>query len=192
MPYRGGKERFRRSRQTISDHRVAWTRNHMIQLIVRWFEPESNGDLLDDDGNRLADTQIGANVRIELNPASARSGMAFDLTSMSVEELDAFEKIMSLAIDLAKPVVKERDARAREEDPSTSRNARLYRSLPEVVVREGAFAPHGEGVHDGPSDVPSGDAGADGVDGRDRGTGGGVAHDASRLAVPLVHKAKAD
>ena len=176
MTYRGSKERFRGKK--ISDRRIAWTRNHLLEMIVRQFLPEDNGDLTDDDGVLLSETQIGPNVRLEVKSLQAYRGVGFDLTAMTMEELEGFRSTINLAIDLAVPVVRERDRSAREEDSSRSTNPRVYRGLPEVVVRQGAFSKYGEGVHDRPSDVPPGDGGADSLDGGDRGSGGVLADDA--------------
>jgi hypothetical protein len=159
MVMRGSKSRF--LNLALSDYRVAWTKNALAAITVRFFPPEASGDKVDDDtGELLRNIQIGPNVRLDIKPTRAYKAISIELSGLTEPELKGLREIINLAFDLAEPVVKDRDAHAAKEDPNFSVNPRVHRALPEVAIRHGALEKHREGLRDGPEDAPSGSGGA--------------------------------
>lgn len=190
MAMRGAKSRYQGGK--MSEGRIAWTRNILVQLVVRYFEPETNGEKTDLDGNLLRDIQVGPNVRIDYKPNHGYKIFGIELTALTEPELAAFKKIMNLAIDLAEPVVKERDRLAKLEDPNSSTNGRVYRALPEVAIREGAFTPYRQGVQLRSEGAPEGPGGAEPGDGGVRGDQRELADEVPPGAGSIVDSSETD
>lgn len=99
-----------------------------------------------DKNSEYASTEEGkdVNVYIKVGKGSA----ALNLTSLTREELDAVGAMLATAFELAAPICEMRDQRAieREEagddDDSGEYLWRLYRQVPEVLVRNGEVYEH--------------------------------------------------
>jgi len=100
----------------------------------------------------------------------------YTLTAMTHEELKLFREIVTMALDMAEPIVIERDRKAQDAfDQGDDSFARIYRQVPRLIVRERNVRADSEGVHDG----PEGDA--DGAGG-ERDSSGGLRGVGSELA----------
>lgn len=83
--------------------------------------------------------------------------VTIDLTSLTATELAAFKHTVLIATEVAEPICKALDDRAREEmNNGNDANPRCYRPLPTVVVRPRAFREYSGGLLDGRKDVLSG------------------------------------
>jgi hypothetical protein len=88
------------------------------------------------------------------NNASNRN-FIISLSRMTVEELDLFEEIVNIAINLARPLSHHLDQWVEEnkEELSADFESRLYRPLPTVVYGKGALAAYDQELFDGYQDV---------------------------------------
>jgi hypothetical protein len=163
--YTGGSrnQRFRKIQKGIYvKERIAWVSTLIGQITLYFY----------DEGTEIADqsNEPGPTVKV-LIPRLRGAAIHWELTALTIEELDAMRQFFTLAFDTAEPIVRMRDKAA--QDAFTEGNdsfARVYRQLPQLVVRERPEREHDQGILDGPSDVPSGD-----TDGRSEGgPAGGV------------------
>lgn len=77
------------------------------------------------------------------------------LTSYTLAELEAMEKLYKLAFELAKPLAAERDRKARENhEAGIGTDYRLYRRPPVTVGIEGDSDEHDQSVYFRPPPVP--------------------------------------
>ena len=159
----GSRGRFKNlTKGTYAKERLAWVNTLLGQQTLYFYE----------EGTEIAErtTEPGPTVKV-LIPRLNGQAVHWDLSALTIEELDAMREFFTLAFDTAEPVVRMRDKAAH--DAFTEGNdsfARLYRQLPQLVVRERKEREHDQGILNGPSDVPSGDS-----DGRSEGSpAGGV------------------
>lgn len=90
--------------------------------------------LLSSPGHWTAET--GTTVLISLKYGSLRTGVLLDLSSMSEDELNAFEAFVLEAVKRARPSVLERDAIAREaENNGDFGYERSSKTSPRLVVQ---------------------------------------------------------
>lgn len=185
--YRPGLRNTKYRKGKISEQRMAWVDTALGQLILMYY-PEWETQK---ENER---TESGPTVKI-LIPRPSGPTVQWDLTYLTEVELDAVEEFIALAISTARPSVQERDRTANEAfsrgDDSFSR---VYRQVPQVVVRPRQERQHGEGVLDGSEDVPQSDEpdlGAGG-DGGVRRAGGSVADEGSVQGGPEDDRAQAN
>lgn len=131
----------------MSDYRVAFTKNLFGSFNIRQYLPK---DETEEDVRAYAlENQIGPTVQLQLDLQKMRRPIGMNLTNLTIEELDALRSIINLAFDLAEPVVKDRDKVAQDaKDAGDDSYARVYRQIPEFVVRTGKVLAYGEGVLD--------------------------------------------
>lgn len=136
------KRQFERAPKTkpsryVSDRRRAWVTMDGDELIL-YVNPEED----DTDSIKIA---------------SRRQHLvwSFDLTRLSVAELEAFKSIFNLAFELAHPLAAERDRKALEDhENGIGTQHRIYRRLPTTVGLEGDEREYVEGVQFRPPPVP--------------------------------------
>jgi hypothetical protein len=147
--YKAGTRRtdLGKSDAEMSPNRFAWLKCVFGQLVIMVHPTEPVEDDFD--------------VKI-LYPQPSGRNIYFDLTSMTEEELDAFDKLMSTAIKWARPIVKERDKRAADAFAAgDDRFPRVYRALPQLIFRKGHERAHWKELRE----RREGDAGVVGVPG---------------------------
>lgn len=129
----------------MSDYRIAFTKNFFGSFNVREYLPD---DELDEEVRAYAtENQIGPTVQLQLDLNRMRRPVGLNLTNLTLVELEALRTIVNLAFDLAEPVVKDRDKVAQDaKDSGDDSYARVYRQVPEFVVRPGKVLAYGEGV----------------------------------------------
>lgn len=126
----------------MSVGRIAWLRVAIGQFIILRHPKDDE------------DKEAGPTVRLYLPRPGARP-MQYNLTALTKQELDWLRDLLNLACDLAEPIVEHRDKVAQDAfDNGDDSFARIYRQVPQLIVRERAFEGHGEGVYDGSSGVP--------------------------------------
>jgi hypothetical protein len=146
----------------MSDRRVAWAEFLFGKIIVRQFWPE---DETDPEMREYAEeNQVGPNVIVQLDfGRNGRRPIYLNLTALTAEEVQVFRDVMDFAFDLAVPVAKDRDeVAARAKDAGDDSYSRVYRAVPQFIVRNGKVIPYGESVQDGSDDVPGGPRGVRG------------------------------
>lgn len=107
-------------------------------------------------------------------PTGAKS-YTINLTGMTEVELQLFREALLIGVEIALPIVRERDKLAKEalDDGDPDADDRVYRGLPIVVVNKGILTEHDQRILDGHKDVlagstqhvitarPTGDSGGD-------------------------------
>jgi len=129
-PYNRGD---RTKREQIAPQWARWVttfRNFLVQLIT---EEEVEGQ--------------GPSVIFYVPMSHNGVRFAFDFTALSPDELDAVEGLLKSCIDLARPIVKHRDGKAKQDAADGyDSNPRVYRPLPTVVERAWARGLDGQSL----------------------------------------------
>jgi hypothetical protein len=121
----------------MSRNRWAWCKVYFGQFVIwaDYFETE--------DG---AETDEVKDIKL-VYPVPNRPVVSWNLTALTTEELDATKELIDHAFALARPYCVARDKEAKdafaEGDDSHSR---IYRSVPQLVYREGAVSEHSKSV----------------------------------------------
>jgi len=124
----------------LSKNRWAWCRVFFGQFVI-W------ADYYTDHPDEVKDIKI-------VYPIPNRAPVTWNLTACTEDELDAIEELLMTAINLARPICKERDQEAKDAfEQGDDTFSRIYRTAPQLVYREGPFREHGEGVQHGPEDA---------------------------------------
>lgn len=151
----------------ISENRFAWLRTVVGQFVIMRY-PDPNL-AVDDEEDVPTDPEIGPSYLLVL-PIPGRKPLKYNLTALTLEELELTRQFFNLAFDMAEPVVRHRDKVA--EDAAAEGDdgfARYYRQVPQFVVREGTFREDDQRLLHGSEDLPSGAGGGSDPDGGVRG-----------------------
>lgn len=142
-------------RWKISDNRIAWARVAPVLVsIMRYTEEEMR---LAEDVPPDEDYETGDTYRLLISLPNMRRPITINLTALTFEELEAFEKLVNLAITISKPVVQERDRKAAEASANGDDSfSRIYRPVPQFIIREGSFGEDAKSVLDGLAYAPEG------------------------------------
>lgn len=166
-------QRYRKlQRGEYTKERAAWVNTFLGQAVL-FVYPE---------GHVIAEAtkEPGPTVKV-LIPRHKGPTVHWDLTALTMEELDMLREFFRVAFDTAEPIVRERDRMAQDALAEGNDSfSRVYRQVPQLVVRPRTEREHGESVLDRSEDVPESD-----TDGRDdsstpggvRGPGGELADD---------------
>lgn len=140
----------------MSDRRVAWAEFLFGKIIVRQFLPEDETDA--EMREYAEENQVGPTVIVQMDfGRGGRRPIYLNLSALTAEEVRVFRDVMNFALDLAEPVANDRDEVARRAQAAGDDSyARVYRAVPQFIIRAGKVIPYGEGVQDGPEDVPGG------------------------------------
>lgn len=131
---RGSTNRVRSSKPTtlgrFGEARESWVRVNATEFILYEYHAADE----DDEGTFEYDDL--PDVKLAIRLAGVRRPARVSLTAFRVDELDAFEKFITRAIEKARPVCAELDARAQKDfEDGDDTHARLYRPVPEFHVR---------------------------------------------------------
>lgn len=111
----------------------------------------------DEENNAKIESEQGDNIVLMITVPGSRRPLKWNLSAMTLEELEATRQFFEHLFDLADPIIRERDKVA---DEAFSRGDdsynRVYRSLPQFITRPRKESPNSESVHDGPEDAPQG------------------------------------
>src|SRR5690606_6161238 len=100
----------------------------------------------------------------------------YTLTALTHEEFVLFKEIVTMALDMAEPIILERDRKAQHAfDNGDDSFARVYRQVPRLVVRQRPVGADDQGVHDGPEGDAPGAGGGEPSGGGVRGGGAELA-----------------
>lgn len=133
--------------------RVGWSQVSGIETVVMMYPDKPNER--DPEEHAYAQNEPGYSIRLMFMRYGRNMSLA--LTSLTLDELVAFEEAVKLAISLARPVVELRDKAANEAfDEGNDSFARLYRAIPKVTVRERYVREYGGSILDGSSDALAG------------------------------------
>lgn len=109
------------------------------------------------------DPEAGDDLVVAFNQLGRRYGSALNLTQLTAKELTAFREFINRAIDLAEPVVRQRDEEADHAfNEGNDTFERIYRAVPQLVYREGAVETYCKSLFERPDDLPDGERDGDG------------------------------
>lgn len=141
----------------MSESRWAWVRNVIGQFVILVTPTEDKPDDL--------------TVRL-FHPIPNRPSIDWNLTAMTEEELLLFKELIDLAFEWALPVVRNRDKEAADAfAKGDDSHARVYRQVPQLVIRKRPEHEYREGVSKRSGVIPGRDGGAINPDERLRGQG---------------------
>lgn len=182
--YRPGKSGRRVRSWKISPNRVAWARLGVaLFALMRYTEEEMR---LAEDVPPEEDYEVGDTYRLAISLPNVNRSFTVNLTALTMEELEAFEKLVTLSIAVCKPIVEARDRKAAEASANGDDTlSRIYRAVPQFVIREGAFGPDGQSILNGLAYVTEGSPG--GVD-----PDGGLRRSGAELADELSEDSQAE
>ena len=166
--YRPGSRnpKFRPSGK-MSDDRASWLRTNIGQFVMMRYVQSKNPDLEDP----AEDNEVGPTYVLVL-PRYGTRPMKFNITSLTLEELQMTRQFFDRLFDLAEPIVRARDEVAQNAaDEGDDSYTRYYRQPPQYVVREGAFREDDQSILDGLKDAPDGSGDGPDSDGGVRGDG---------------------
>lgn len=151
----------------LSEDRAAWLRTNVGQFVMMRYV-DSKDETLEDPAE---DKEVGTTYVLVL-PRYGSRPVKFNITSLTLEELEMTRQFFSQLFDLAEPIVRARDEVAQnaasEGDDSYSR---YYRQPPQYIVREGAFREDDQSILDGLANVPERSRDESDLDGGVRGDG---------------------
>lgn len=126
----------------------------------------------DDDPDTVPSIKAEPGPTIRLSfPKNGRI-LNYTLTSLTSEELALFRELMNLALDLAEPIVEQRDKAAQDAyENGDDSFVRIYRQVPRLVVRDGALRANSGSLRKRSEDSPEGPGAGDAGPGRLRGVG---------------------
>lgn len=167
----------------ISDKRIMSLRTQTTQqLTVMEYHPDDEVE----EGVAIS-AEVGSSYILRTYVPARRMPLTWDITAMTLEELEATRQFYNTLFDLAEPVVRERDKAAQDalaEGDDTFQ--RIYRPVPQLITRQRKVGQHTEGVHNGSSNdadgagdgqPPSGGVRGDGDELVDGEPGSGVSQD---------------
>jgi hypothetical protein len=134
----------------ISDERIAWVDTARMKFyLMRYFNEDPYADPdLDNDSD------VGCNFVLMITKTKGKP-ISLNLGACTEEELKLIRELLNLSIDLAMPVAIARDRAAKEaHDAGDDSYTRVYRTVPQLVKRPGAFGPDGKSVLNGLEDLP--------------------------------------
>lgn len=180
----GSKNPKFRSDGRMSENRFAWLRVVIGQFVIMHYEDD---DGLQPYGEEETDSnEHGPTVRLVL-PRMFGAPIKYNITALTLDELMKLREFFNLLFDLAEPTVRERDRIAHEAlEAGDDSFARVYRQVPQFIVRGRSGRANGKGIHDGHEDAaagpavdlsPTGAAGTDGGTVADDDAQGDVAQD---------------
>lgn len=142
--------------EQYSDTRYAWARTHVGQFVI----------LVGDESN-----ETGPDVILYIPRPGKMPDVTIALSSLTEQELDALETLVTEAFKWARPVVQKRDQEAQrawnEGDDSFTRN---YRPVPQLVFRKRPGEEHGQELQQRPESIPDSSRRDSDSDGGVRGT----------------------
>ena len=138
-----------------SEKRLSWLRTQPTRMLyLLGLDPKEYDEEL---GVEVFGSEEGTAYIIAIEVPGRSRRLNWDLSSMTMEELEATRQFFNYCFDQAEPVVRERDkvANAALEEGDDS-YIRVYRPVPQFIVRERAKPSNNQGVHDRPEDPPEG------------------------------------
>lgn len=123
----------------MSDLRKMWVRVGKWELILYMGEVEDEQE---------PDFDLGESVFFTITYAGSKKA-TMNLTAFTEEELSAFATFVERVVEQARPICKVRDDAAKEAfDEGDDSFIRLYRPVPEIIVRKGALPEYDEGIRE--------------------------------------------
>lgn len=173
----GSRRGFLQEDGRMSKNRIAWMRLVIGQFILM------RGWTTEDPEEEAVRKESGPTYRLLLPRPNGGRAVSYNLTALTHEEFLVLKKFFLMVFDLVEPVVIQRDKVAQDAFAKGDDSfARIYRQVPQLVVREGQDGADDESVLHGPEDLPSGDGTGGGQVGDVRAPDGGVRGAGDELA----------
>lgn len=124
----------------MGEERAAWLLAGPLELVLYLGA--------DEEANYGFDVEDAEMARLFFRFKAANRPIWIHLTGFTVDELDAFQNFINVACDIARPSceVLDKEATRRYEEDADDSFARIYRTAPELFVREGKVQQHGQSI----------------------------------------------
>jgi hypothetical protein len=158
----------------LGDSRVMWLRVAVSQFVLQRYtkskaQLEAEAELGEELEAPPDDPEYGPTYLLVIPRQGARP-VKLNMTALTEEELKLTRHFFNELFDLVEPIVRYRDKVANdafaEGDDSY---ARIYRQVPQFIVRSGSLREDDQRILDGSQDIPTGTGGDDTADGGVRG-----------------------
>src|SRR6478752_107741 len=143
----GAREsRFRPGYGRHSDNKIAWLRTEITNTIA--LLGIEYGEKPEEDEDFYLPPEGGTSYLLVIPVPGRRKPLMWNLSGMTIEELDATRQFFDHLFNLVDPVVRERDKVADDAYATNGDDSftRLYRALPQFFTRERPKREHSEGV----------------------------------------------
>lgn len=157
-----------RSDGRMSKNRVAWLKTFVGQFVMMRYpnDEQPEGEPVSEEGPSY----------VLILPRRGARPLTFNITALTLEELEMTRRFFNELFDLAEPIVRHRDKVAQNAaDEGDDSYARYYREIPQYVIREGELRSDDQGVLDRLADLSLRDRGVLDPDGGLRGGGSELA-----------------
>jgi hypothetical protein len=112
----------------------------------------------DEENDITMGSEPGVSYLVMIQVKGRRRPIFWNLSAMTEQELEVTRQFFNNAFDLAEPVARERDKVAADAFANGDDSYhRIYRQVPQFIVRERQGRADSESVLDGSEDVPPGD-----------------------------------
>lgn len=142
-PRSAGKKRLGYGR--YADNRLAFAKTAAGTIALYRLNNDPEEAESEEEREIIENSEIGPNYKLTFS--SARRNIDYYLTSLTEDELDSIKSMFEFALELAYPIVRERDRMAQDAfsdgDDSFSR---IYRQSPQFVVRNREITEHDQGL----------------------------------------------
>lgn len=137
-----------------SDNRFAFARTALGQMVGLIHNNHEESDPLADPEQEPITPEYGPEIFLIL-PQPNRAAVKWHLTKLTLDELKVTRQLLNLLFDLAEPICDERDRIANHayENEGDDSFLRVYRDVPQFVIRERALESNYKGVHFGFKDA---------------------------------------
>lgn len=156
--------RYRLGYGRQSDNKIAWLRTFVTDQLALLGIDASKSETEEDI---TLSSEVGISYILVIPVPGRKKPLLWNLSGMTTEELEATRQFFNHLFNLVDPVVRERDKVANDayENEGDDSYTRLYRDVPQFVVRERPQREYSQGIHDGPEDdapLLRGDGSSDG------------------------------
>jgi hypothetical protein len=141
----------------LSRARAAWVRTGVAQFVMLKFDNQAPPDEDDEDDETELTNEVGNDLFLMV-PQPRGKPLMLNFTAMTEIELRKTRQFFDLLFTLAEPIVKDRDKVANNALANGDDSyARIYRPVPDFIIRPGTIEPDSKSVLDGSEDSPQGD-----------------------------------
>lgn len=157
----------------VPPEKISWLRTYPSgQVSLHAYDPSESVEELELEMG----SEEGVNYVLLMPVPGRYKPLAWNLSSMTYDELEATRQFFNNLFDLAEPVCRQRDKVASDAEAQGDYSyARIYRDVPQFIVRERQVRKNSQSVHDGSQGSDEGSR--DGLD-----SSGGVRGDSNELA----------
>lgn len=155
MAYSPAARTAYKKRYKFGKTRHAFLRSYIGEWVVFFFNKNENPEDELEEGVQYDPGEPGPTIILQIQKRTQRRPMRYNLTSLSVRELEDLRELIGIAVEMALPTARLRDQEAQDAITNgDDSNPRSYRTVSPLVVREGPGAQYVEGIRNGYEGLP--------------------------------------